>query len=74
MKNEHDILTKDDLVMLTGYQYGRDQCNWLSAAKIWFHPKKDGYPATTWHHVANPISLRITEFRSGASEPNFDAM
>ncbi|MCD1124851.1 DUF4224 domain-containing protein [Jinshanibacter sp. LJY008] len=74
MKQDHDILKKDDLIELTGCHYSSQQCEWLTKAGIWFTPRRDGTPSTTWYHVANPIPLRGIVSKPVSDEPNFNAI
>lgn len=70
-----EILSRDDLIQLTKYSQAKKQCAWLAKAGIWFEPDKDGRPSTTWHHVNNPIALRLSnQRRPELDTPNFDAM
>lgn len=72
--SEH-VLTDEALQTLTGYKQAKKQCEWLAKAGIWFGQDRNGKPRTTWDHVNNPISLRLTEKRrSELDTPNFDAM
>ncbi|EQB7517687.1 DUF4224 domain-containing protein [Escherichia coli] len=63
-----------DMRGLTGYAKPSKQCEWLSRAGIWFQPDKNGHPSTTWHHVNNPVSLRLTPAESEINTPNFGAI
>jgi hypothetical protein len=74
MKTDHDILTPDDLVELTGHHYKAQQCLWLSKAGIWYAERRDGSPSTTWFHIANPIALRKIDHNPERDTPNFTSM
>ena len=69
------VLERNDLVELTKFKQPKKQCAWLARAGIWFQTDRYGYPVTTWDHVNNPISLRLTAQRKPELDtPNFDAM
>ncbi|OHT24961.1 hypothetical protein A3Q29_16310 [Providencia stuartii] len=72
MKSDHDIITHEEMIELTGYQRPSQQCKALERAGIFFIKRPDGHPRTTWGHFQNPLSKRpqapIQE------EPNFGAM
>ncbi|MEN3260122.1 DUF4224 domain-containing protein [Sodalis endosymbiont of Spalangia cameroni] len=74
MKNEHDILSPDELVQLTGHQYKSRQCQWLNEAGIWYKKRRDGSPSTTWYHIAHPLAYRQFSAEPKLDEPNFSAM
>ncbi|MEQ9721258.1 DUF4224 domain-containing protein [Yersinia alsatica] len=74
MKSEHDFITQDDMIELTGYRIPSKQCEILRKAGIFFITRRDGRPQTTWGHFLNPVSLRNTPFSQEKEEPNFEAM
>lgn len=68
------FLTSEDLYHLTGYRRPSLQCKALKESGVFFIPRKDGRPGTTWEHVSNPIGLRTTPINSEEEEPNFKDM
>ena len=42
------FLTPDDLYQLTGYRRPSLQCRALKESGVFFVPRKDGRPGTTW--------------------------
>ncbi|SPX74413.1 Uncharacterised protein [Morganella morganii] len=44
MKNESDVITPDEMIELTGYQFPSKQCEALERAGIFFIKRPDGYP------------------------------
>ncbi|WP_158785117.1 DUF4224 domain-containing protein [Pantoea sp. BAV 3049] len=74
MRSDHDILTPDELIELTGHQYKSRQCRWLNEAGIWYKQRRDGSPSTTWYHIAHPYAGRQPDQCSASNEPDFDAM
>lgn len=72
MRNNHDIITPEEMVELTGYQFPSKQCEVLQRAGIFFIKRPDGRPKTTWGHFNHPlaISAKIAE----QEEPDFGAM
>ncbi|MGM0512955.1 MAG: DUF4224 domain-containing protein, partial [Pseudomonadota bacterium] len=55
MKNDHDIITKEEMIELTGHHYKSKQCEALRRAGIFFIERPDGHPKTTWGHFLNPV-------------------
>lgn len=71
MKSDNDIISDEDLQMITGYKKGFDQCKALEKRGVWFVPA-DGRPRTTWYHFNHPL-----KYRAGApmlTEPDWGAM
>ena len=58
MKNDHDIITKEEMIELTGTPLKSKQCDALRRAGIFFIERADGHPKTTWGHFMNPIKYR----------------
>ncbi|MBC3213434.1 DUF4224 domain-containing protein [Serratia fonticola] len=74
MKNDHDIITKEEMIELTGHHYKSKQCEALSRAGIFFIKRPDGHPKTTWGHFLNPVKYRNEPQKPATKEPNFEAM
>jgi len=68
------FLTSEDLFLLTGYRRPSLQCKTLKECGIFFIPRKDGRPGTTWEHISNPIGLRDIPANPEEEEPNFKGM
>ncbi|WP_309228086.1 MULTISPECIES: DUF4224 domain-containing protein [Kosakonia] len=56
--NSRRFLTPDDLYQLTGYRRPSLQCKALKESGVFFIPRKDGRPGTTWSHVDNPAGMK----------------
>lgn len=41
---------------------------------VFFIPRKDGRPGTTWDHVSNPVGLKLIVSNPEEEEPNFKDM
>ncbi|BCU90750.1 hypothetical protein B7R70_06885 [Yersinia pseudotuberculosis] len=74
MRNDHDIITKEEMIELTGHHYKTKQCESLRRAGIFFIERPDGHPKTTWGHFLNPVSLRGKHAEQEKEEPDFEAM
>ncbi|ABS47618.1 MULTISPECIES: DUF4224 domain-containing protein [Yersinia pseudotuberculosis complex] len=74
MKNEHDVITKEEMIELTGHRYKSKQCESLRRAGIFFIERLDGHPKTTWGHFLNPVGLRGKAAEQEKEEPNFEVM
>lgn len=72
-KRVHQI-TPDDLYQLTGYRRPSLQCRALKESGVFFVPRKDGRPGTTWDHVTNPAGLKLVVNNPEEEEPNFKDM
>ena len=72
MKNESDVITPDEMIELTGYQFPSKQCEALERAGIFFIKRPDGYPKTTWAHFNSPLAKR--QALPVSDEPDFGAM
>jgi hypothetical protein len=68
------FLTPDDLYQLTGYRRPSLQCRALKESGVFFVPRKDGRPGTTWDHVTNPAGLKLVVNNPEEEEPNFKDM
>ena len=68
------FLTPDDLYQLTGYRRPSLQCRALKESGVFFVPRKDGRPGTTWDHVTNPVGLKLVVNNPEEEEPNFKDM
>jgi len=71
---ESDIISDDDIEMLTGYKIATKQCEVLRDAGIFFITRRDGRPRTTWRHFNDPIAHRHREIGDSSIEPNFGAL
>lgn len=72
MRSDHDIITHEEMIELTGYQFPSKQCDVLTRSGIFFVKRPDGYPKTTWGHFNSPLNKR---FQAPVSEePDFGAM
>ena len=74
--SEHSqrFLTPDDLYQLTGYRRPSLQCKALKESGVFFIPRKDGRPGTTWEHVSNPVGLKLVIPDPDEEQPNFKDM
>lgn len=52
----NDLLTREQIVELTGAKRGHTQCKVLKAAGIKFAPRIDGKPSVTWTAVNSVLS------------------
>lgn len=74
MRNDHDIITKEEIIELTGHHYKTKQCESLHRSGIFSILRPDGHPKTTWGHFLNPVTLRGKQVELAKEEPNFEAM
>lgn len=76
MKSDHDIITREEMVELTGSPLKSMQCEALRRAGIFFMERADGHPKTTWGHFMNPIKFRnLQEVTTRKDdEPDFGAI
>lgn len=74
MRNDHDIITKEEMIELTGHHYKSKQCDALRRAGIFFIERPDGHPKTTWGHFLDPVKYRNEPPKPVAEEPDFEAM
>ncbi|WOJ32664.1 DUF4224 domain-containing protein [Citrobacter koseri] len=61
MRHDHDIITREEMIELTGTPLKSKQCDALRRAGIFFMERADGHPKTTWGHFMNPIKYRNQE-------------
>lgn len=61
MRHDHDIITREEMIELTGTPLKSKQCDALRRAGIFFMERADGHPKTTWGHFMNPIKYRNSE-------------
>lgn len=74
MRDDNDIITKEEMIELTGHHFKSKQCEALRRAGIFFIERPDGHPKTTWGHFSNPIKYRGEQNKPAQKEPNFEAM
>lgn len=74
MRHDHDIITKEEMVELTGTPLKSKQCDALRRAGVFFIERADGHPKTTWGHFLNPIKYRNVTPETQDDEPNFGAV
>lgn len=75
MKHDHDIITREEMIELTGTSLKSKQCEALRRAGIFFMERADGHPKTTWGHFLNPIKYRNQQENTvREEEPNFGAI
>lgn len=76
MRHDHDIITREEMIELTGTPLKSKQCDALRRAGIFFMERADGHPKTTWGHFMNPIKYRNQEDSPGREdqEPDFGAV
>ncbi|WP_410015847.1 DUF4224 domain-containing protein [Sodalis sp. C49] len=74
MKDDHDTITLEEMIEITGFRYKSKQCEVLKNAGIFFIKKADGHPCTTWGHFMNPGGARRFVEKIESQEPNFEAM
>lgn len=75
MRHENDIISREEMIELTGTPLKTRQCEALRRAGIFFIERADGHPKTTWGHFTNPIKYRnqnTEELRD--EEPDFGAV
>lgn len=75
MRHENDIISREEMIELTGTTLKTRQCEALRRAGIFFIERADGHPKTTWGHFTNPIKYRnqnTEELRD--EEPDFGAV
>ena len=75
MRHENDIISREEMIELTGTPLKTRQCEARRRAGIFFIERADGHPKTTWGHFTNPIKYRNqnTEELQG-EEPDFGAV
>lgn len=71
MSEQQRFLTPDDLYQLTGFRRPSRQCKALKDSGIFYVPRRDGRPGTTWEHVENPVGLRTVMINPEEEMPNF---
>lgn len=76
MRHDHDIITREEMIELTGTPLKSKQCDALRRAGIFFMERADGHPKTTWGHFMNPIKYRNqeTSLVREDEEPDFGAV
>lgn len=76
MRHDHDIITKEEMIELTGTPLKSKQCDALRRAGIFFIERADGHPKTTWGHFMNPIKYRDQKGEPAREddEPDFGAV
>lgn len=68
LKNPDNWLSQSD------YRRPSLQCKALRDSGVFFIPRKDGRPGTTWEHVSNPVGLKLIVNNPEEEEPNFKDM
>ncbi|MCS6744340.1 DUF4224 domain-containing protein [Klebsiella quasipneumoniae] len=75
MKHDHDIITREEMIELTGTPLKSKQYEALRRAGIFFMERTDGHPKTTWGHFLNPIKYRNQQENTvREEEPDFGAI
>ena len=75
MRHEHDIITREEMIELTGTPLKSRQCEALRRAGVFFMERADGHPKTTWGHFLNPIKYRNQQEETvREEEPDFGAI
>ena len=70
---QNKLLSHDELVTLTGYQWASKQRTKLDEFGIFYVTSGiNGHPKTTWYNVNNPKHLRTAS--SAEEEPDFSSM
>ncbi|MEL0553672.1 DUF4224 domain-containing protein [Raoultella terrigena] len=75
MRHDHDIITREEMIELTGTPLKSKQCEALRRAGIFFIERADGHPKTTWGHFMNPVKYRgRQDAPQEDDEPDFGAV
>lgn len=75
MRHDHDIITREEMIELTGTPLKSRQCEALRRAGVLFMERADGHPKTTWGHFLNPIKYRNQQEETvREEEPDFGAI
>ncbi|ARB20970.1 MULTISPECIES: DUF4224 domain-containing protein [Klebsiella] len=75
MRHENDIISREEMIELTGTPLKTRQCEALRRAGIFFIERADGHPKTTWGHFTNPIKYRNQNTEElQDEEPDFGAV
>lgn len=75
MRHDHDIITREEMIELTGTPLKSRQCEALRRAGVFFIERADGHPKTTWGHFLNPIKYRNQQEETVRDEePDFGAI
>ncbi|EQB2479876.1 TPA: DUF4224 domain-containing protein [Klebsiella michiganensis] len=75
MRHDHDIITREEMIELTGTPLKSRQCEALRRAGVFFIERADGHPKTTWGHFLNPIKYRNQQEETvREEEPDFGAI
>ncbi|BBE03157.1 MULTISPECIES: DUF4224 domain-containing protein [Klebsiella/Raoultella group] len=75
MRHDHDIITREEMIELTGTTLKSRQCEALRRAGVFFMERADGHPKTTWGHFLNPIKYRNQQEETvREEEPDFGAV
>ncbi|EPF0938569.1 DUF4224 domain-containing protein [Klebsiella michiganensis] len=75
MRHENDIISRKEMIELTGTPLKSRQCEALRRAGIFFIERADGHPKTTWGHFTNPIKYRNQNTEElQEEEPDFGAV
>lgn len=64
------LLTRDEVIELTGASTKRGQCQVLEQNNIHHVVRKDGWPSVTWDHVNNPRPEEVRLTIENPFEPN----
>lgn len=75
MRHDHDIITREEMIELTGTPLKSRQCEALRRAGVFFMERADGHPKTTWGHFLNPMKYRNQQEETvREEEPDFGAI
>ena len=75
MRHDHDIITREEMIELTGTPLKSRQCEALRRAGVFFMERADGHPKTTLGHFLNPIKYRNQQEETvREEEPDFGAI
>lgn len=75
MRHDHDIITREEMIELTGTTLKSRQCEALRRAGVFFMERADGHPKTTWGHFLNRIKYRNQQDETvREEEPDFGAI
>jgi len=61
MRHDHDIITREEMIELTGTPLKSKQCDALRRAGIFFMERADGHPKTTCGNFMNHMKYRSQE-------------
>lgn len=67
-----DLISRNDMIELTGYEHPSKQCESLDKHGIFYLKDKNGCPKTTWFNFNHPRHLRSSELQAHNDDLELD--